>query len=437
MAAQPAPFSAFEWMIAWRYLRAKRAEGGVSVMTWISLIGITLAVFALIATLSVRSGFRAEFVDTILGSNAHMTVYSVGTVNEAGRVDRSIPNYAEMADRVREVEGVTRVAPLIKAQVLALARDKSTGVQVFGIEHEDLLTLPRIADPETGLGNIEDFNVNPQESLDRPIAIGSGVARTLGVGVGDKIKLVNPTGSTNPLTGTSPRINAYDVVYIFSAGRYDIDQVRVYLPFEEAQSFFNREGTADELEVMFTDPERVDEMNLALLRAAGDGAQLWSWRDASGGFLRALEVEDNVMFVILSILVLIAAMNITSGLIMLVKNKGRDIGILRTMGLTEGSILRVFFICGAMTGILGTLFGVILGCLFAVYIDPLFSFVNYMMGGGVWDPSIRGIYNLPAKLQFWDVMSAIGLSLGLSFIVTIFPARRAARMNPVEALRYE
>ncbi len=437
MAVQPAPFSAFEWMIAWRYLRAKRAEGGVSVMTWISLIGITLAVFALIATLSVRSGFRAEFVDTILGANAHMTVYSVGTVNEAGRVDRSIPNYAEMADRVREVEGVTRVAPLIKAQVLALARDKSTGVQVFGIEYEDLLTLPRIADPETGLGNIEDFNVNPQESLDRPIAIGSGVARTLGVGVGDKIKLVNPTGSTNPLTGTSPRINAYDVVYIFSAGRYDIDQVRVYLPFEEAQSFFNREGTADELEVMVTDPERVDEMNLALLRAAGDGAQLWSWRDASGGFLRALEVEDNVMFVILSILVLIAAMNITSGLIMLVKNKGRDIGILRTMGLTEGSILRVFFICGAMTGILGTLFGVILGCLFAVYIDPLFSFVNYMMGGGVWDPSIRGIYNLPAKLQFWDVMSAIGLSLGLSFIVTIFPARRAARMNPVEALRYE
>ena len=164
---------------------------------------------------------------------------------------------------------------------------------------------------------------------------------------------------------------------------------------------------------------------------------VWTWKDASGAFLRALEVEDNVMFVILSILVLIAAMNITSGLIMLVKNKGRDIGILRTMGLTEGAVLRVFFLCGAFTGVLGTIAGVILGCLFAIYIDPIFSLVNYVAGGGVWDPQIRGLYNLPAKLELADVLSAVFLSLGLSFVVTIFPARRAARMNPVEALRYE
>jgi lipoprotein-releasing system permease protein len=164
---------------------------------------------------------------------------------------------------------------------------------------------------------------------------------------------------------------------------------------------------------------------------------LWTWRDSSGAFLRALDVEDNIMFVILSILVLIASMNIISGLIMLVKNKGRDIGILRTMGLTEGAVLRVFFICGASTGLVGTALGVLLGCLFALYIDPIFSFVNYMAGGGVWDPSIRGIYALPAKLQINDVLSAVGLSLFLSFVVTIFPARRAARMNPVEALRYE
>jgi lipoprotein-releasing system permease protein len=181
----------------------------------------------------------------------------------------------------------------------------------------------------------------------------------------------------------------------------------------------------------------VDTLTLPLLQAAGERAMLWTWQDASGSFLRALEVEDNVMFVILSILVLIAAMNITSGLIMLVKNKGRDIGILRTMGLTEGSILRVFFICGAFTGMIGTAMGVILGCLFALYIDPIFSFVNMAMGGQVWDPSIRGIYRLPAQLRAEDVMSAVMLSLGLSFVVTIFPARRAARMNPVEALRYE
>jgi lipoprotein-releasing system permease protein len=428
MARTPAPFAAFEWLIAWRYLRAKRAEGGVSVMTWISLIGITLAVFALIATLAVRSGFRAEFVDTILGANAHVTVYNSGAVDASGRVDRSLEDYAAMAERVRAVPGVTRVAPLVKGQVMANARDRNAGVQVFGIMAEDLKTIRRVADPETSQGDIARF--------DQGIAIGSGVAQELGVTVGDRIKLISPNGVKTPL-GTSPRVNAYEVVYIFTAGRYDIDRVRAYLPFAEAQTFFNSDGRADELEVMVSAPERVDDLTLPLLEAAGERAMLWTWQDASGAFLRALEVEDNVMFVILSILVLIAAMNITSGLIMLVKNKGRDIGILRTMGLTEGSILRVFFICGAFTGMIGTAMGVILGCLFALYIDPIFSFVNMAMGGQVWDPSIRGIYRLPAELRAEDVMSAVVLSLGLSFVVTIFPARRAARMNPVEALRYE
>jgi lipoprotein-releasing system permease protein len=254
--------------------------------------------------------------------------------------------------------------------------------------------------------------------------------------VGDRVKLISPNGAKTPF-GTSPRVNAYEVVYVFSAGRYDIDRTRVYMPFTEAQSFFNREGLADELEVMVANPDKVDAMAVELIRASGEQTLVWTWRDASGGFLRALEVEDNVMFILLSILVLIAAMNIVSGLIMLVKNKGRDIGILRTIGLSEGSILRIFFICGAFTGLVGTAMGVILGCLFAIYIDPIFSFVNYVAGGGVWDPAIRGIYALPAELHLSDVLSAVGLSLGLSFIVTIFPARRAARMNPVEALRYE
>ncbi|GAA6165985.1 lipoprotein-releasing ABC transporter permease subunit [Pelagimonas sp. KU-00592-HH] len=428
MAKTPPPFAAFEWMIAWRYLRARRAEGGVSVMTWISLIGITLAVFALIATLAVRSGFRAEFVDTILGANAHVTVYQSGVVTENGRIDRTIADYDGMAARLRTVEGVTRAAPLVKGQVMVNLRSRNAGVEVFGIQLENLKELPRIADPETGRGDIERFGEG--------IAIGSGVAQELGVLVGDRIKVISPNGVKTAF-GTSPRINAYEVVYIFSAGRYDIDRTRVYLPFAEAQSFFNRDGVADEIEVMVEEPEHVDRLVLDLLQAGGDRTLIWTWRDASGGFLRALEVEDNVMFIILSILVLIAAMNIVSGLIMLVKNKGRDIGILRTMGLAEGSVLRVFFICGAFTGFLGTVLGVALGCLFAIYIDPLFAFVNYMMGGGVWDPSIRGIYHLPAKLEFGDVLSAVCLSLGLSFVVTIFPARRAARMNPVEALRYE
>lgn len=424
-------------MIAWRYLRAKRAEGGVSVMTWISLIGITLAVFALIATLAVRAGFRAEFVDTILGSNAHVTVYSAGTVDQqTGRIDRQITDYEAMAERLRQVEGVTRAAPLIKNQVLATVGDRNAGVEVRGITLEDLKGLPRIADPETSQGSIEDFAQDAAETGVFPIAIGSGVASTLGIGVGDKIRVINPTGNRTAL-GTSPRVNAYDVVYVFSAGRYDIDRVRVYLPFEEAQSFFNSEGKADEIEVMIEEPERVNDMSLALLRAAGENTQIWTWRDSSSGFLRALEVEDNVMFIILSILVLIAAMNITSGLIMLVKNKGRDIGILRTMGLTEGSVLRVFFMCGAFIGIIGTVMGTVLGCLFAIYIDQIFAVIDSFSEQPIWTPDTRGIYFLPAKLEFWDVMSAVGLSLFLSFVVTIFPARRAARMNPVEALRYE
>ncbi|MDU9006289.1 lipoprotein-releasing ABC transporter permease subunit [Sedimentitalea todarodis] len=428
MARNPAPFAPFEWMIAWRYLRARRAEGGVSVMTWISLIGITLAVFALIATLSVRSGFRSEFVSTILGANAHVTVYDVGRVGQQGQLDRAIADYEGWAQRVAEVPGVTRVAPLIKGQVLISLRDSSSGAEVYGIARDDLKSLPGIAQSDQAAGDLT--------RLDEGIAIGSGIARAIGAGVGDTVKLTSPNGVKTAF-GTSPRVNAYEVVYVFSAGRYDIDRTRVYMPFAEAQAFFNREGVADELEVMVEEPEAVNALTIDILRAAGDRAQVWTWRDSAGGFLRALEVEDNVMFIILSILVLIAAMNIVSGLIMLVKNKGRDIGILRTIGLSEGSIMRVFFICGAFTGLIGTAMGVVLGCLFAIYIDPLFSFVNYVMGGGVWDPSIRGIYRLPAELNLSDVLSAVGLSLGLSFFVTLFPARRAARMNPVEALRYE
>jgi len=428
MARSPHPFAPFEWMIAWRYLRARRAEGGVSVMTWISLIGIALAVFALIATLAVRSGFRSEFVGTILGANAHITVYDAGQVTAQGVIDRAITDYDAMAARVGDVPGVTRVAPLIRGQVMISKARRNAGVEVLGITAENLATLPGIAHSEQAYGDLSRFGDG--------IAIGSGVAREIGARVGDRIKLISPNGAKTPF-GTSPRINAYEVVYIFSAGRYDIDRTRVYMPFAEAQSYFNREGIADELEVMVTNPEAVDSIAIDLLRAAGENTQVWTWRDASGGFLRALEVEDNVMFVLLSVLVLIAAMNIVSGLIMLVKNKGRDIGILRTIGLSEGSILRIFFICGAFTGLVGTAVGVILGCLFAIYIDPIFSFVNYVMGGGVWDPAIRGIYALPAELHLSDVLSAVGLSLGLSFIVTIFPARRAARMNPVEALRYE
>ena len=423
------PFARFEWLIAWRYLRARRAEGGVSTMTWISLAGIALAVFALIATLGVRAGFRAEFVDTVLGSGAHVTVY--GDLNPE-TTDRRIAGYAALTERLAAVEGVERATPLIRGAVLASNRGYAAGVEVIGIELADLERIPRIADPATGRGSLAAM----EGGLDPGVSIGAGVARELGVGPGDRIRLLSPNGARTAL-GVSPRVGSYEVAHVFQAGRWDIDRTRVYLPLAEAQSFFNREGAADEIEVITADPQQVDRLIGPLLEAAGPGALVWTWRDQSGAFLRALDVEDNVMFVILSILVLIAAMNIVSGLIMLVKNKGRDIGILRTMGLTQGTVMRVFFLCGAFTGLVGTAIGVTLGCLFVLYIDPIFAFVNGLSGGDAWDPSIRGIYALPALLRWGDVGTAVALSLGLSFLVTIFPARRAARLDPVEALRHE
>lgn len=429
MANRTAPFSRLERMIAWRYLRGLGADGGVSVVTVISLLGITLAVFALIATLAVRSGFRSEFVDTILGANAHVTVYASAQSAATGRMERGIADYDGWAARLAQVPGVTRAAPLVRGQVMVAAQGRNAGAEVYGITLDDLRGIPRVAgDLAQVQGDLARF--------DQGIAIGSAMARELGVMVGDRIRLISPDGVRTAF-GTSPRINAYEVVAVFTAGRWDIDRTRIYMPLAEAQSYFNREGSADEIEVMVANPDRVDDLAIALMQAAGDRALVWTWRDSSGSFLRALTVEDNVMFVILSILVLIASLNIIAGLIMLVRTKGRAIGILRTMGLTEGAVMRVFFMCGAATGVAGTLAGLVLGVLFVVNIDFVFRVVNGIGQGGVWDPSIRGIYALPAELRLVDVAKAAGLSLGLSFGVTILPAMRAARMNPVEALRHE
>ena len=424
----PRPFARFEFMIALRYLRARRAEGGVSAMTWISFLGIALAVAALIATLSVRAGFRYEFVGTILGANPHISVYGAPNYSATGAMSREISDYTDIASAIATLDGVAHVAPVVTGQVMSAAFGRNAGVEVVGITGADLRSLPLVADPERAWGDLDQF--------DQGVAIGSGVARELGVVVGDQIRLISPDGVRTAF-GTSPRIVNAEVVYIFQVGRFDIDRVRIYMPLDQAQPYFNREGLVDRIDVMLDDPEQANAAVTPVLGAAGPMATVWTWEDSSGAFLQALQMEDNVMFIILSILVMIATLNIVSGLIMLVKNKGRDIGILRTVGLTQGAILRVFFICGASVGVAGTLCGVALGSAFAIYIDPIFAAVNWMAGGGVWDPSVRYLSQLPARLEMGDILSAMSLSLGLSFFVTIFPARRAARMNPVEALRYE
>ena len=422
------PFSSFEFLIAWRYLRAKRSEGGISVMTLISMIGIALAVAALIIVLAVRSGFRTEFVDAILGANAHVTVFEYNVDPQNGKLNYAIKNYNALTEKIAKVPGVKRAAPIIRNQVMANSADFNTGVVVYGISLDNLKSIPNIAGSDRGQGNIDDF--------ENGVAIGVGVAKSLRLDLGDHIKLISPNGIQTAF-GISPRVKSFTVSYIFSAGHYEIDQTRLYMTFKDAQSFFDREGLADEIEVFIDEPELVERFEPSLKKVISENVIIETWRDYAGGFLRALAIEDNVMLVIMIVLILLSTMNIISGLIMLVKNKGKDIGILRTMGLTRGSILRIFFLCGAGIGLVGTVLGVIVGILFVLNIDAIFSVVNYVSGGEVWDPSIRGIYHLPSELRGVDVLKAVGISLSLSFVITIFPARRAARMDPVEALRNE
>ena len=422
------PFSSFEFLIAWRYLRAKRSEGGISVMTLISMIGIALAVAALIIVLAVRSGFRTEFVDAILGANAHVTVFEYNVDPQNGKLNYAIKNYNALTEKIAKVPGVKRAAPIIRNQVMANSADFNTGVVVYGISLDNLKSIPNIAGSDRGQGNIDDF--------ENGVAIGVGVAKSLRLDLGDRIKLISPNGIQTAF-GISPRVKSFTVSYIFSAGHYEIDQTRLYMTFKDAQSFFDREGLADEIEVFIDEPELVERFEPSLKKVISENVIIETWRDYAGGFLRALAIEDNVMLVIMIVLILLSTMNIISGLIMLVKNKGKDIGILRTMGLTRGSILRIFFLCGAGIGLVGTVLGVIVGILFVLNIDAIFSVVNYASGGEVWDPSIRGIYHLPSELRGVDVLKAVGISLSLSFVITIFPARRAARMVPVEALRNE
>ena len=313
----PMPFARFEWMIAWRYLRAKRAEGGVSVMTWISLTGITLAVFALVATLAIRTGLRAETLRTILGVSAHAELYYPRTVQANGAQDAIIRDYESLTERLRAIPGVQDAVPVVKARIIANRARQNAPIELFGIRPEDLARFPAVAESEQAQGDLAN--------LPKGIALGQSLARTLDVTIGDRVKIISPNG-TRTAFGVSPRVKTWEVVYVFRTGQGFVDN-RAIRARAEADTFPEREAGVDQIDILLDDPEMVDQMETQLAQSSTGPAYIWSWRERSGAVLRALSLQDNALFVLLAILLLIASMNIISGLIMLVKNKGRDIGV--------------------------------------------------------------------------------------------------------------
>ena len=417
------PFSWFEWLVAWRYLRSRRKDGGISVIAWYALIGVTLGVGTLIVVQAVMLGFREEFTAKIIGANAHVSIIKSYENNNKGSL---LLDYNFLSDSINNLDEVVGAFQVIKGQVMGAHKGKNVGVQVFGVNPRDLSLLSAISKPEFFLGNIADFGAG--------VAVGSGIARSLNLQIGDKISLLSFDGIKTAF-GVAPRVSEFKVVYIFRVGRFDIDSTRLYMPLVDAQSYFNKETGVDQIDVILSEPTKVDITKSAIASVIDKKYILWTWKDASGAFLRALDVERRVMLIILSLVILIASLNIISGLVMLVKNKTKDIAILRTIGFTQGSILRIFFICGSLIGIIGTALGLAWGCLFAIYITEIQHLVESLVGGSIWNSEVRFLTDVPAKLRGYDLLLAMVLSLGISLSITIIPARNAAKINPAEAIR--
>ncbi len=420
-------FKKYEIIIAWRYLMSKRRQGGISIIAWYALVGVVIGVATLIIVQAVMIGFRQEFVEKIIGANSHLSIYKTNTLDNNSKLF-SKQETESIINILSNKENLRAAYPLIKGQVLSNYKGKNLGVEVFGLEYNNLLKNELIKYPIYSKGDIKRFQDG--------VALGAQLARKLGLTIGDQVKLISPDGAVS-VFGTLPRVSIFNVVYIFSVGRYDIDSTRIYMPIKFAQEFFNKEGKADMIEVLINNPFSVERFKESIIEISKNDYIFWSWKDRTAAFLDALDLERRVMFLILSLIILIAAMNIISGMVMLVKNKGRDIGILRSMGLTKNSILRIFFICGSLIGIIGTIIGFIIGVLFVNYISEIQSMLEYFLGSSVWNPELRFLTQVPAILRLEDTIFVVIVSLSISFIITYFPARKAANLDPVDALKYE
>ncbi|MCD1266178.1 multidrug ABC transporter substrate-binding protein [Shinella sumterensis] len=414
------PFSAFERMVAWRYLRSRRKEAFISVIAGFSFIGIMLGVATLIIVMAVMNGFRTELISRILGINGHMIVQPI---------DTPLTNYGQLAERLSKVAGVTMAIPLVEGQTLASGTaGAGTGALVRGVRPEDLAKMKAVSD-HIKEGDLVGFATGG-------VAIGARMAEQLGLSAGGQITLVAPDGDVTPL-GVNPRVKTYTVSAIFEIGMSEYDASIIYMPLEEAQLYFNAEGIVQSIELFVSNPDAVDELRQPLEAAAERQIFITDWRQRNKTFFSALEVERNVMFMILTLIVLVAALNIISGLIMLVKDKGSDIAILRTMGATSGAIMRIFFMTGAAIGTVGTFAGVLLGVVVCLNVESIRQFFSWISGTTLFNPELYFLSQLPADMNAGETVSVVVMALALSFLATIFPAWRASKLDPVQALRYE
>ena len=419
------PFAQWERAIAFRYLRARRKEGGVALVSVISFIGVTLAVAVLIIVMSIMNGFRSELLTRMLGFNGHLYV-------TGAPLDDPVRREA-MIRRIAAVPGVVQAAPVVEAQALVVGQGVTTGAVVRGVRRSDLERMPLIA-RNIRPGSLQGFGEG--EFGGDIVLLGSRLAAEMNVQPGDSVTLLSPSGGATPF-GSTPRTKAYTVGGLFTVGMSQYDQSYVYMPLEQAQLLFGREQTVSDIEIKVDDPDRVADVRPLVARAAGSDAVVTDWHDRDQSFFGALKVEQNAMRIILLLIVFIAAMNIISGLWMLVKNKGGDIAILRSMGAGQGSILRIFFMSGASIGVLGTIAGLTLGVLFCAYIKEIQAFVEWVTGANVFSADVYFLSHVPARIDWGEVGIVTGAALGMSFIAVLLPAWRASRIDPVEALRYE
>lgn len=411
-------FSPFERKIAFRYLRARKAEGFVSVIAAFSFTGIMLGVATLIIVMSVMNGFRSELLGRIIGLNGHMNIYANGPVL----------GWQELQQRAQQVSNVKLVSPVIEQQVLLTARGATTGAMVRGMRIQDFAIKP-VLGQSVILGELKNFDGNA-------VIIGAAMSDRLGIGIGDNIVLVSPKGKSSPF-GTVPRSGTFKVAAIFDVGMYEYDSGFIFIPLDTAQTFFSMNDSVTGLEVFVSDPDNIDKTKMAMIRAMRDSAIVQDWRDSNTSFFNALKVERNVMFLILTLIILVAAFNIISSMIMLVKDKSKDIAIMRTFGAARSSMLKIFILTGASIGLAGTFIGAACGILFALNIETIRQWIQGLTGTELFSDEVYFLSQLPAEIEWPEVFLVIMMAMALSILATLYPAWRAARLDPSEALRYE